>query len=397
MKEAINVLFLVGGTPERGLSPSSRFRVYAYSRMFSQDKRFRVRIRPSIPSTAFHERPIIKRHRWLAGILIPAGLMVMIAVRLTDVLRAAFYDVVVIQKPLLPGKLFPFLELLIGLVNPRILFDFDDARFIYHERTSRERRNWLYRKFEDRTNIERIISRAAHVTPGNSFLANFASRYNRNVTIVPTPIDVDRFVPHEGFENPGRELVSGPIVIGWIGTSGNLRYVEALAQVFREIQETHDIELCIVCNPITRSLALDGVKWRWVDWTLESELAELHKFTIGIMPLDDSIWERGKCGFKLLQYMACGIPIIGSPVGVNLEIIEDGENGFLADSPEAWKTRIVRLIGDEKLRRKFAARGRSTVVANYALDKIYPLLADSIVAVAKGGGRSAATERVRST
>lgn len=397
MSKPINVLFLVGGTPGRGLSPSSRFRVYAYSRLFSQDRRFRVRIRSSIPSTAFHERPFIKRHRWLARILVPAGLMLMIAVRLTDVLRAAFYEVIVIQKPLLPGKLFPFLELLISLVNPRILFDFDDARFVYHERTSPERRNWLYRKFEDPTNMERIISRAAHVTPGNSYLANFALRYNKNVTIVPTPIDVDQFVPHEETAITENRPASRPIVIGWIGTSGNLRYVEALAQVFKEIQENHDIELCIVCNPITRSLALDGVKWRWVDWALESELAELYKFSIGIMPLDDSSWERGKCGFKLLQYMACGIPVIGSPVGVNLAIIRDGENGFLADSPEAWKTRLVRLIGDKELRRKFAAGGRSTVVANYALDKTYPLLADSIIAVAKGGGHSAAAERARST
>lgn len=320
----------------------------------------------------------------------------MIAVRLTDVLRAAFYDVVVIQKPLLPGKLFPVIEYLISLVNPRILFDFDDARFVYHEQVSQERRNWLYRKFEDSTNMERIISRAAHVTPGNSFLANFALRYNRNVTIVPTPIDVDYFAPQEESAITENQSDSRPIVIGWIGTSGNLRYVEALAPVFREIQENYDIELCIVCNPVTRSLALDGVKWRWVDWTLKSELTELHKFTIGIMPLDDSIWERGKCGFKLLQYMACGIPTIGSPVGVNLAIIKDGENGFLADSPEAWKTRLVRLIEDNKLRQQFSVRGRSTVVANYALDRTYPLLADSIIAAAKSGGHSAVTEKVRS-
>ena len=119
----------------------------------------------------------------------------------------------------------------------------------------------------------------------------------------------------------------------------------------------------IVCNPAERPMSLEGVRYRQVTWTIDGELEVLRGFTIGIMPLQDTVWERGKCGFKLLQYMACGVPVIGSPVGVNIDIIEDGINGFLADSLEEWRSKLERLIQDPELRQNLAARGRQTVVS----------------------------------
>lgn len=378
MKEPLHVLFLVGGKPNNGLSPSSRFRIYSYLRNFKQDHRcFKIRIRPSIPPKSFHERPFIKRNRTLAKLLIPTGLVIMVITRLCDVLLARFNDVVVIQRPLLPGKLYPLLEMLIFRMNPNVMFDFDDAIYVYHHEKSKERENWLYRLLEDRQNIARIIKHSCHITVGNIFLSDYAKKFNQKVTVVPTPIDVAHYRP-----NPGQVyLKDKPIIIGWIGTSGNLPYVESLVPVFQTLQERHNCELKIVCNPVVRKLALDRVKYRWVDWTLEGELKELWSFDIGIMPLPDNDWEWGKCGFKLLQYMACGIPSVASPVGVNSEIIRDGENGFLAATDKEWVSKIEQLIRDWKLRNSFAECGRETVIASYSLDRTYPILADAIIQV----------------
>lgn len=379
MKKPIRVLFLVGGTADKGLSPASRFRVYCYSSYFLKDNRFKIRIRPSIPAKHFHERPFIKGNPFLAKFLIPFGLLIMLITRLVDVFLSRFYDVVIIQRPLLPGKLYPLLEMLIYKMNRKIMFDFDDAIFVYHHEKSGERDNFLYRIFEDPKNVDRIIKRSAHVTVGNAFLADYAKQFNLEVSVVPTPIDVQHYRPR-----PIRtHLEDNAIIIGWIGTSGNLPYVEALAPVFRTLQERHDCELKIVCNPVMRKLRLDGVKYSWRDWTFDGELEDLWSFDIGIMPLPDNEWERGKCGFKLLQYMACGIPAVASLVGVNSEIFRDGENGFLAATNEEWVSKIEQLICDQNLRNSFRRRGRETVIARYSLDKTYPLLADSIIEVSR--------------
>lgn len=379
MTRPLRVLFLVGGEPARGLSPSSRFRVYAYHKKFMADPRFQIQIRPSIPSIAFYERPFLKRHRYLAKLLVPLGLSLMVLVRLCDVVRGIFYDVVVIQKPLLPGKVYPFLEMLICLTSRRQLFDFDDARFVYHRSGTAERRNYLYRLFEDSESVSKIVSRVTHVVAGNAFLASYATRYNDSVSIVPTPVDVEHYRPGRSAVEQQEIGSSGNIVVGWIGTSGNLPYVETLAPALRATQERHAFALRIVCNRVERTMSLEDVRFQQVEWTLDGELQAIQGFTIGIMPLEDSVWERGKCGFKLLQYMACGVPVIGSPVGVNTEIIEDGVNGFLAGSPGEWETKLQQLIEDVELRHQFAFRGRETVVSRYSLDRVYPLLANSIL------------------
>ena len=307
--------------------------------------------------------------------MLPPGLALMFARRLWDVVRAPFYDVIFMQRPLLTGQLYPVLEMAICRLNQHVVFDFDDAIFISHHEKSPERASLLYRLLEDRDNVARIVRRSAHVVVGNEFLADFARRHNPNISVVPTAIDTDHYRPAAKLGKPGSDLV-----VGWIGTSGNLAYVEQLAPVFRALQQRIPFELRIVCNPVERALDLPDVAYRWFDWDSSRELADLATFDIGIMPLPDNVWERGKCGFKLLQYMACGIPAVASPVGVNRNIIEPGENGYLADSAEEWVQNIEKLLVDAELREKFSSNGRETVLRGYALDITYPRLADALLA-----------------
>jgi glycosyltransferase involved in cell wall biosynthesis len=377
VKKPVRILLLVGGAPDRGLDPSSRFRVFFYLDRFAQDNRFSAKVSVSWPAKSFHERSFFKRHRLLRVALLPLGLALMFARRLLDVVRAPFYDVVFIQRPLLPGQLYPILELAICRLNRHVVFDFDDAIFVSHHEKSPERSNLLYRLLEDRDNVARIIRRSAHVVAGNEFLADFARQHNPNISVVPTAIDTDHYMP-----GAKRGKSEDNLVVGWIGTSGNLAYVERLAPVFRALQQRIPFELRIVCNPVERALELPDVDYDWRDWEAERELADLSAFDIGIMPLPDNVWERGKCGFKLLQYMACGIPAIVSPVGVNRNIVDPGENGLLAAGTEDWESRLEHLLLNPELRQKFSRNGRETVLRGYALDITYPRLADALLAAA---------------
>lgn len=373
----VSVLFLVGGAPGGGLDPSSRFRVFFYLDRFRRDSRFKATVSVSWPAKSFHEWAFFTRHPLLRKAFLPLGLALMFTKRLWDVVRAPFYDVVFIQRPLLPGQLYPVLEMAICRLNRHVVFDFDDAIFISHQEKSPERASLLYRLLEDRNNVARIVRRSAHVVAGNEFLADFARQHNPNISVVPTAIDTEYYqpIPTHGGSGDG-------LVVGWIGTSGNLAYVEQLAPAFRALRKRVPFELTIVCNHVERALDLPGVDYRWIDWNSGRERADLAAFDVGIMPLPDNVWERGKCGFKLLQYMACGIPAVASPVGVNRDIVQPGENGYLAANEDEWQRRIEDLLVDPALRERFSRNGRETVLQGYALDITYPVLADALLAAA---------------
>jgi glycosyltransferase involved in cell wall biosynthesis len=379
-QKSIRVLFLVAGEPVRGLAPSSRFRVYAYAPQLTADARLSFRISASLPAKYFYDRPFFKKHRALGAMAIPVGLALMFLTRIRDLVRTPFYDVVYIQKPLFPGRFYPLLELAFVKFTRHSIFDFDDAVFVYHHASDNARASWLYRLFEYKNSTARIISAVSCVVAGNEYLATYARQFNSRVRVVPTVVDTDHYTPA-----PETVAARTPLVIGWIGTSGNLAYLEELAPVIRRLQQDYQVGLSIVCNPLPRPPKLPGVTYRWTRWTTDGELEALRAFDIGIMPLRDGPWERGKCGFKLLQYMACAIPTVASRVGVNTTIVADGENGFLATDISEWEQKLRLLLEHEHLRKQFSITGRATVAQQYSLRSGYPLLAEAIIGAAQTG------------
>lgn len=281
---------------------------------------------------------------------------------------ASQVEVVFIQKRTLNVKALR----LIRAVKDTIIYDFDDA--IYSFSPPFEVDPAISRK--TRRNLIAILHQSKLVIAGNAHLALYARRHNKNVVVIPTAIDTDRFRPRE--EPPTEELV-----IGWIGHSENLRYLQALEGVFARLANAYGskVILRVVSGKPYASESSLNVDNR--TWALDTEVDHLRSFHIGLSPLTDDEWTRGKCGFRALQYMALGIPAVVSPVGVNKEIVDDGINGFLAQTQEEWFAKLSQLIEDKELRRRLGQRGRSTVERDYSLAATLPKLVAALHEVSR--------------
>jgi glycosyltransferase involved in cell wall biosynthesis len=265
---------------------------------------------------------------------------------------------------------------------PPVIFDFDDAIFL----PSVSDANRVIATLKQPSKTATIISRVAHVIVGNEYLASYARRFSQAVTTIPTCVDTDRYVPRtvRALGNGG-EVVP---VIGWIGSPTTAPFLRALYRVFTRLSVRHRFVLRV--SGAGEAIAIDGVTVENAPWSLEREVALFNTCDIGVYPLPDDEWSRGKCGFKAIEFMACGVPVVASPVGVNREIVEDGVNGFLASSEAEWADRLERLLTDATLRRRFAAEGRRTVEDRYSLRTNAPRLAETLRAVianARGDAR----------
>jgi len=262
------------------------------------------------------------------------------------------YDVVVIQKK----TSFKEAELaFMRFLNPNIIFDYDDAVMFHELEHGRPLTGKNVIKFL------RTIRYCKAVVAGNRFLAEFARPNCPHVYVLPTPIDTDKYSTKDYSEKKDR------VIIGWIGVSGNLKYLKRLEPVFENISEGYpNIILKIISND---SITMDGIKVEFKKWRLEEEIDDLRSLDIGIMPLDDSLWARGKCGYKILQYMGVGVPVVASPVGINLEFIKHGENGLLASTLEEWIECLDFLIKNPERRKSIGLKGKQTVEAEYSVKK----------------------------
>ncbi|MDF9407830.1 glycosyltransferase family 4 protein [Pelotomaculum isophthalicicum JI] len=276
------------------------------------------------------------------------------------------YNAVFIQRLVLP-HVYPLPEMLIclvaGLLGKRIIFDFDDAIFA----TSPHRKRTLVEKFTDSNRVARILARCDAVIAGNAYLADYARIYNSNVAIIPTSIDLSRYpVKKVAEKKPGE-----PYVIGWIGMPGSLPYLNILKPVFQEIGIRYKILIRIIGG---QNYECPGVRVEHIPWSLKDEVSQILTFDMGVMPLFESEEARGKCGLKLLQYMAAGVPAVASPVSANNEIITDGINGYLAGSPEEWAEKLRALIHSTQLRLEMGRRGRDTVEQRFSIRANLPKL-----------------------
>jgi glycosyltransferase involved in cell wall biosynthesis len=275
-------------------------------------------------------------------------------------------DVVLIYREAFPiGP--PFLEAALAALRIPLVYDFDDAVFL--ENTSEANRYVAALKCPWKTGA--IIRRSDQVMAGNEYLASYARRYHAAVHVVPTSVDVTVFTPRGDAAG-----VDSAAVVGWIGTPTTAAYLAPLAPVLQAVARRHDFTFRVsgTSSPFTCS----GVRVENVSWSLEREVELFGTCQVGVYPLRDDEWAQGKCGFKAIQFMACGVPVVAAAVGVNREIIRDGVNGFLATTSAEWELKLTRLLGDADLRRRIGAAGRRTVEERYSVQVNAPRVADVI-------------------
>lgn len=317
----------------------------------------RFRVRQYIPALQGHGVALAEmwsrfgcyppKSKWQRPIWAAATL----AAQLPNVARSRHYDAVLLQREML--STFVTLEPLTG--KPRIL-DVDDAIFLYKGASFARRLAQL---------SDRIIC-------GNAYLAERFSAWNRHVTVIATAVDALRYLPIAK-----RTTCDDAIVIGWIGTSANLKYLHdlepAIAQVMKSVPGAR---LRIVCDkyPTFQMISRDRVEF--IRWSEEIEVASIQGMDIGIMPLEDTHWARGKCSFKMLQYMSCGLPVVVSPVGMNAEVLALGGVGLSAVTMDQWVDTLLALLENAKLRACMGTAGRRVVETYFTLEVLAPKFAD---------------------
>jgi len=279
------------------------------------------------------------------------------SVRRLKVLRVINdYDLVYIYKEVaLVGP--ALIEHCIGSKDVPMVFDFDDAIYLHSPYGTPANRYFRLLKFPEKT--RQICALASHVIVGNAYLAEYASRFNRKVTIVPSTIDTEKY------EVNGLGAKGNRPVIGWSGSYSTLPHFDIVRRALTRLAKKEKFRIRMIGT--TTDYEIDGVDVEAILWRAETEVADLASIDIGIMPLPDDDWTRGKCGQKALQYMALGIPTVCSPVGANSTIIHDGENGLLAETEDQWIEKLTRLLHSQRLRERLGQAGRATVEAGYSL------------------------------
>src|SRR5690242_3681387 len=290
--------------------------------------------------------------------------------RLRVLKEAARHDVVVLFKTI--G--FNEFELsLLQRTNRRIVFDFDDAVMFREQKHRRPLRAKTFKKFL------RTVRHCEAVVAGNDFLASFAEATGRRAVILPTSIDLSKYKLKQHNQGLG-------LTIGWLGLSDGLPYLRYIHPALQLLSARFPgLKLKVISD---KPLQLDGVVVENEPWRMETEQATLASFDIGIMPLWDSVWTRGKCGYKILQYMGVGTAVVASDVGVNSQIIKHGENGFLARTVEDWVDTLGSLIANAEQRKLFGIRGRELIEQRYSLEAFAKGYVEVLREVAKHPGAS---------
>jgi len=272
--------------------------------------------------------------------------------RFGDAIRARRYDAVLIHRAACIAGPATIERLIVALGRP-VIYDFDDAIFKLHTTDANRRFGWL--KFPGKT---RAICRISdHVVAGNSYLAEYALKHNSRVTVIPTSIDTDLY-------RPQKKKPNGRVVVGWTGSSTSQTHLEMFASTISQMLARREVELRVISD---REPILPGIECVWQPWSPKTEVADLSGLDIGIMPIPDDEWARGKCALKALQYMAMGVPAICSPVGANNELVQHGDNGFLASSTEDWISCFEALVDDSRLRTRLGSNARLTVERRYSM------------------------------
>ncbi|HEX5706490.1 MAG TPA: glycosyltransferase [Pyrinomonadaceae bacterium] len=318
--------------------PSSRHRV----RQFVEPLR-----RHGVAVTEHYARP----NKYLTKRVWPLGL----AARVPALLAARSSDITWLEREMIPGR-----ATVERFAGRRRVLDVDDAI-------------WLA---NDSDFSERLASACDGVIAGNDAIAAHYRPHARRVWVVPTSVDTTRWRPSSNTgESEARRR--GKWTVGWIGTSSNLPYLYAQEDALAEFLESHaDSELLVVCDRRPRFERLARRSYRFARWSAEAEVELVREMNVGLMPLADTEWARGKCALKMLQYMAVGIPVVASPVGANLQVFAQGRVGLPAASPEEWFHALRLLHSDAGMCARMGAEGRALVEEKYSVERNARALAD---------------------
>lgn len=354
----MRILFLTSGRDV----PASRFRVQQYV-PYLESRGHLCTVRPSRP----------EKYRGLPFLGNRLSEPLRIAFRAFEALQNAIepHDVVFVERELLSSS-FLGLERLFRRTTRRIVLDVDDALFLLNG-----------------PKFERLVEMADHVIAGNAALEEVIRRHTPHVSVIPTVVDTTayRFESERHSEESvakASDRSAGPrkTSVGWIGTAYNFRYLEPILPAIRTLAGSHPVELTIVAERPPAVAAFASLPMRFERWSSERESELVRSFDVGLMPLAEDAWSRYKCGAKLLQYMAAGIPSIASPVGANRHITLPGETGFLATSTDEWTNALRRLLDDEELRARMGTEARRRVEAEYSVARWAPVLERTLREVA---------------
>ena len=330
---------------EEDTSPGQRFRIEQWAPHLAREG-------IEITYAPFADEALAARLKRPGHVTAKAGgVLRAVAARVASAWRASEFDAAyVFREGALLGPAIA--ERILARSGVPYVFDFDDAVWVRYVSPANSYLSYL--RFPGKTAT--LCRLARHVIAGNAYLRDYALRHNAAVTVVPTTIDTERYRPLPA-RPPGR------LVIGWTGSYSTEQYLALVRPVLERLRARYDFKVVVVGGG---SFAAAGVEVEHRPWCAATEVEDLADFDIGLMPLPDAEWERGKCGLKALQYMALGVPVVLSPVGANVEIVEHGKNGFLAADPAQWEELLSRLLDDVALRRALGEAGRMTVEARYS-------------------------------
>jgi glycosyltransferase involved in cell wall biosynthesis len=330
-------------------APSQRFRVEAFFPLLHKE------------GIRFHADTFLSEAAWnvlyiKGSLLQKAGAVAMgFLKRLYTVCFTAWkYDYVFVHREASPVGPPVFEWMLAKVFRKKLIYDFDDAIWM----PAISENNKVARSVKCFWKIKYLCKWAYKTSPGNAFLASFAARYNKRVHIIPTCVDT------ETRYNRLKDQGTVPAVVGWTGSHSTLKYLDGLVPVLQKLEETYDFTFLVICDK-KPAFRLKGLQF--LEWKEGTEIEDLLKIDIGVMPLEPDAWSEGKCGFKLIQYMALGMAAVASPVGVNKTIVTDGENGVLCAGANEWSDAIAALLQNKALREQFGKAGRKRVEEEYSL------------------------------
>ena len=344
----MRILFLV--PYPLGRAPSQRFRFEQYLDVLTAQG-FRYHLAPFLTVATWDI--LYKRGQAVSKAV---GILGGFARRLMLLFTVPSYDFVFVHREASPIGPPVFEWLIANLLRKKIIYDFDDA--IWLANTSDANKIAAGVKWHHK--VADICRWAYKNSCGNAYLAQYARQYNSSAIVNPTTIDT------LNLHNQVRDQAAlGRLVIGWTGTHSTLKYLDQVVPVLSKLEaEGLDFEFRVISNQ-PPGLPLRSLVY--LPWRKDTEIADLLGFHVGLMPLEDDLWAKGKCAFKALQYMALGIPALVSPVGMNSEVVEHGHNGFVCATPADWEFSLRRLLADAGLRQQLGHAARATIEQRYSV------------------------------